>query len=519
MLIGQARTPETEHDANRVSHHMIRARRPFRDSANCSQAPLITVVIPCYNQARFLAEAIESTLSQTYPNFEVIVVDDGSVDDTSEAAALYGKVRLIRQENTGLSGARNRGLVEGKGEYVVFLDADDRLLPDALEVGVRELEAHPDCAFVSGHCTLIAADGSVLQTPPQFHVGEAHYRALLQGNYIWNPASVMYRRAILDRVGGFDTSVNPTADYDLYLRLARDYPVRSHDRVIVEARRHSANMSSDYELMMEFSLSVLHSQWNYARRNKQYEEAYKQGIEHYRHYYGELARHQQLFHRIGEVVHTTLPPDATVIVVGNDGKGVPELDGRRGWRFPQFESGASERLFAQGTRGSEEAPWIETGKSYEFRLYAGTDHTKRLATVTVTRSSDEVIATAAGKSTKLGQEPVLTANLNPVPTEEKLGKVTVSWSTGDDSEGQVYVCEDHRDVGGHYVANDEEAIAYLEAMRMKGGEYVLFPAISFCWLEHYVEFRRHLIDNYSVVVDQEDTCLIFALRDEKAENC
>ena len=87
----------------------------------------MTVMIPCYNQARFLGEAIESVLSQSHPDF-VVVVDDGSTDNTSEVASSYGQVRLIRQENRGLAAARNRGLSEARGEYVVFLDSDDRLL-------------------------------------------------------------------------------------------------------------------------------------------------------------------------------------------------------------------------------------------------------------------------------------------------------------------------------------------------------------------------------------------------------
>ena len=125
--------------------------------------PLVTVVIPCYNQAHFLGEAIESVLSQSYRNFEVIVVDDGSTDNTSEVASRYEGVRLVRQENRGLSGARNRGMREAKGEYVVFLDADDRLLPGALEAGLRCFEAHPECAFVSGQSRLIAEDGTLLR--------------------------------------------------------------------------------------------------------------------------------------------------------------------------------------------------------------------------------------------------------------------------------------------------------------------------------------------------------------------
>src|SRR3712207_793010 len=175
--------------------------------------PLVSVVIPCYNQAHFLGEAIESVLAQSYPNFEIIVVDDGSPDNTSEVARSYPEVRLVRQENQGLSGARNAGLACSEGEYVVFLDADDRLLPEALETHLKYLEAHPERAFVSGTSRYIAADGSPLPTPPRLpprlHVEGDHYLVLLHRCYIWPPAVVMYRRAVLETVGGFDTSLSP----------------------------------------------------------------------------------------------------------------------------------------------------------------------------------------------------------------------------------------------------------------------------------------------------------------------
>ena len=108
----------------------------------------VSVIIPCYNGARFLSETIESDLAQTYPHFEVIVVNDGSIDTTEEVVSRYFGVRYIRQENQGVAIARNTGLSESHGAYVVFLDQEDRLLPNALEVGINCLKTHTDCTFV-----------------------------------------------------------------------------------------------------------------------------------------------------------------------------------------------------------------------------------------------------------------------------------------------------------------------------------------------------------------------------------
>jgi glycosyltransferase involved in cell wall biosynthesis len=268
------------------------ARPPQKERHEDRRAGLVSVVIPCYNQAHFLSEAIESVLSQSYPRFEIVVVDDGSTDNTSEVASSYPpeKVRLVRQENKGLSAARNAGLAESKGEYVVFLDADDRLLPEALEVGVRELEAHPQCAFVSGHIRRIAADGSPLRTPPQAlnkaHIEGDHYARLLRYNYIWTPGSVMYRRTVFDSVGGFDPSVNGAADYDLYLRIARDYPVRHHGEVVLDYRRHGTNMTGNPALMLKATVAVLRRQRKRVRGHERYEKASETGLRGGREYYG-----------------------------------------------------------------------------------------------------------------------------------------------------------------------------------------------------------------------------------------
>ena len=222
---------------------------------NASQ--LVSVVIPSYNQARFLGEAIESVLHQSHETKEVVVVDDGSTDTTPTVASRYD-VKYVRQKNAGLAGARNRGLRESSGAFVVFLDADDRLLPGALAAGLASLNDHPDCAFAYGGYQYIAADGSFVRAQEESPQDEADaYMGLLRCNHIAMLATVMYRRDALERMGGFDTSVPGGEDYELYLRIAREFPVRRHPRVVAEYRRHGSNMSDNAALMLRSIVRVL----------------------------------------------------------------------------------------------------------------------------------------------------------------------------------------------------------------------------------------------------------------------
>ena len=246
-------------------------------------------MIPCYNQAHFLPEAIQSVLTQSYTDFELIVVDDGSQDDTAEVTSRYAeedsRVRLIEQQNRGLAGARNRGLAQSVGEYVVFLDSDDRLLDEALEVGVRELHAHPECAFVSGQFEAIAADGSPFWRPYEPPVERDGYVMLLQ--YCFGmPAVVMYRRWVFGEVGGFDGSVDAAADWDLYLRIARRFPIYHHGRVVAEYRQHGTSMNEDPALMLKSTVAVLRSQRRHLEDDKRREDAYNTGLRSMRADYG-----------------------------------------------------------------------------------------------------------------------------------------------------------------------------------------------------------------------------------------
>ena len=250
-------------------------------------AGAVSVVIPCYNQARFLGEAIDSVLRQTCPPVEVIVVDDGSTDDTASVAHSYAEVQYVRQPNDGAPSARNRGLRSSQGDLVLFLDADDRLLPDALAQGVAALGDHPDWAFVTGHVRLIAADGTPETTPPQAHAAGDQFLALLRSNYIWTPGVVLYRRSVLDAVGPFDPAARASADYELNVRIARLQAIGCHHHVMLEYRRHGDNMSADVGEMLRSAVSVRLRQRRFVVGNPEAHRAWKEGIEIVRADFGE----------------------------------------------------------------------------------------------------------------------------------------------------------------------------------------------------------------------------------------
>jgi glycosyltransferase involved in cell wall biosynthesis len=273
VLPGQARVPIGA----------VRLRR-----AGTEAGPLVSVVIPCHRQARFLAEAVESALAQEHGPMEVVVVDDGSPDATAAVASRYPGVRYLRQANAGLSAARNAGLRVCTGEFVVFLDADDRLLPNAVAASLACFREHPDCAFVSGRYHRIASDGSLIWTSGKHVIVQDHYLELLRWNYVGMHAAVMYRRAVVETLGGFDPGLGSCEDYDLYLRIAREHPLACHGQVVAEYRQHDANMSRRCDRMLRFALAVLHAQRRHLRDDRGRWQAYRLGVRRWRRIYGEM---------------------------------------------------------------------------------------------------------------------------------------------------------------------------------------------------------------------------------------
>lgn len=242
--------------------------------------PLISAVVPAWQAAAHLADCITSILDQrgTF-RLELIVVDDGSTDATAEiatslipvAAAKGVPMRLLRQANAGPSAARNAGIAAATGDWVAFLDSDDRMPPDRLASQLALLDGAPDLALIFGDCLIFAGDGIVL---PSFFAEAGldlaffgdpvrvlgPWEKLFRLNYIPTGA-VLVRRDCLRAVGGFDPTLRLVEDLDLWLRLARRCAVGYTRHCCEHKRRHGANISADQAAMTAANIAVLTRHW------------------------------------------------------------------------------------------------------------------------------------------------------------------------------------------------------------------------------------------------------------------
>jgi glycosyltransferase involved in cell wall biosynthesis len=259
-------------DNQRPQHHASNARDLIEESP-----PLVSVVIPVYNGARFVAEAIESALAQTYPAIEVIVVDDGSSDGTAQVVQSF-PVRYISQKNSGVSAARNHGIRQSRGKYVLFLDHDDRLLPAAAEIGVGLLEQHPECAMAVGEHRYIDTNGDQLGHSAKRAVGRDHYLMLLQHNFVETPCSALHRRSSFSTAGFFDESVGGAEDHELYLRTARHSAIVAHEAEISEYRIHENNTSRDAGNMLSVSHRVMQMEAPYVKDDRAKQQSHLLGV-------------------------------------------------------------------------------------------------------------------------------------------------------------------------------------------------------------------------------------------------
>ena len=217
-----------------------------------SAAPLVSAVIPTYNYARYVAGAVESVLAQSFDDLEIVVVDDGSTDETADTLHPFlERIRYIHQEHRGLAAARNTGIRVARGPYVAFLDSDDLWLPEKVSVQISRLDGDPAVGLVYGEAALFTETSPGTTT---LHSYWAHHPSgkilpwLVRQNVVPSPTP-MVRRQLFDQVGPFDETLSACEDWDMWIRIARVSEFAYVDRVLAKYRVHAANMSLDYERM------------------------------------------------------------------------------------------------------------------------------------------------------------------------------------------------------------------------------------------------------------------------------
>jgi glycosyltransferase involved in cell wall biosynthesis len=218
------------------------------------KSPRVSVITVTYNHGRFLTEVIESVLSQTFEDWELIIVDDGSEDETPELVSDYlsdGRVRYIKQSHSGRAEARNHGITAARGKYLAILDADDRAMPERLEQQVKFLDSNPDHAAVGSWALFINDEGDqigkrITPTPPEL----IRERILFTMPFVHS--SVMMRQSVVEEIGQYNKRLPLSQDYDFMLRVVARYPTANIPEFLVEYRVGQWRIFSSRELRQKY---------------------------------------------------------------------------------------------------------------------------------------------------------------------------------------------------------------------------------------------------------------------------
>jgi len=223
--------------------------------------PTVSVIIPTYNRAHMLREAIQSVLDQTYQDWELIVVDDGSTDGTPEAVKPYladSRIHFLKRENSGLGSARNFGIRIAKGKYLAFLDDDDLFLPHKLEKQVAWLEAHQEVGLLYSYIQIVDGNDGKMSNPRTSPLKPGRsFIELFQKNFI-QVATVLIRRECFERLGYFDELIDGSEDYFMWLRIAERFPIDYLPETLAIYRKHGQNKSLNLIQQRQSRLKIIH---------------------------------------------------------------------------------------------------------------------------------------------------------------------------------------------------------------------------------------------------------------------
>lgn len=225
-----------------------------------TQGPLVSIIAPCYNAEKFLESALDSIFAQDYEHFEVIIVDDGSSDNSyAMLQALQAKYpfQLYQQCNQGVSAALNHGLRHARGVYVATPDLDDIMLPFSVRIRAEYLNQHPEVGIVGALITYMDCDGNNLKCQSRTAVECLHFDEVVRGAVVVGAPVALYRMQALREVGGYDPTIK-VQDFQITLRIAaRGYRIDVLPVKITRYRRHPNNLSRKYKVLLDADLQAL----------------------------------------------------------------------------------------------------------------------------------------------------------------------------------------------------------------------------------------------------------------------
>jgi len=218
---------------------------------------LVSVVIPAFNSEKYISECIDSVLNQTYQNLEIIIIDDGSTDNTVNIVSGYNndKIRLLHQKNSGSGAARNHGIQQASGKWIAFIDADDIWLPEKLE---KQLKNCSDKSW--SHTDLFFHGGIYPKHTRTTELTSKHSGFILRNLLVENSigtSSVIIKKEVLEEFGGFNTDLRALQDWDLWLRVAEKYPICYIDEALVYYRVHSKSTSRNVRKTLPYHLYLI----------------------------------------------------------------------------------------------------------------------------------------------------------------------------------------------------------------------------------------------------------------------
>ncbi|MDB5046173.1 MAG: putative glycosyltransferase [Deinococcus sp.] len=222
---------------------------------NTPAHPLVSVIIPAYNSAQYLPEAIESVLGQTYPHVEAVIVNDGSTDQSEQVLQEYQardpRVKVVYQNNQGLPSARNTGIQASSGQFLCYLDADDVIQPEKIQRQLEYLLAHPEIDLVYSDYTRADPNLQFL-TEELIQIRRFSLREAYVYTNVFPVMSALMRRTLADRVGGFDPALRAAEDWDYWVRCERAGTFGYLPGLFSVYRIHGTQMHKDYELMLKY---------------------------------------------------------------------------------------------------------------------------------------------------------------------------------------------------------------------------------------------------------------------------